>query len=96
VAFDIATAHLLRIGIAAHYFHVAADAATGRVAVPLLVRRSTLDFLEHRVIAVHSERALDCLEVSAVTVGRDLHAALDPARAIFHELFGPTRVTSAD
>jgi len=45
-------ADVLRIGIAAHRFHIAADARCWTVAALVGVGRSAVDFMQHRVIDI--------------------------------------------
>src|SRR5664279_3274859 len=82
---------MLRVWIAAHRFHVAADADCRRIS-RIVLRRSTIYFLQLRVINICSEGILNRIEVSAVTVCCDLHAVPDSASAIFHELFRPSAI----
>src|SRR5947209_1935222 len=49
-------AHMLRVGIPAHYFYVTANAGCRRVA-PVVVNRSAVNFLQLRVINIRPERS---------------------------------------
>src|SRR6202050_4952328 len=53
-------AHMLRIGIAADCFHIAADARCWRIARMVLIG-SAVNLLQLGIVAIHAERAFDCL-----------------------------------
>src|SRR5437660_6734573 len=96
LSFNVASADVRRIRVSTDDFHISADAARWRIAPHLFIRWCSVNLLQLRVVHIHSERALDSLKVSLVTVCRYLHATLDAASAILHELFCPSRIPSAN
>jgi hypothetical protein len=58
LALYVTGAHMLGIGIAAHNFHIAANAGCWRIA-RLVLNYGTVDFLEHRVINIRAESILN-------------------------------------
>ena len=72
---------MLRIGVAAHRLHVAADALCGRVAAGLRLARCAVNLVEHREVDVHSKGALDGLQIGLVAVRRELDATPNAASA---------------
>src|ERR1700675_2304877 len=87
-------AYMLRIGISADCFHVAANADCWGVS-RMGLDGSAVNLLQLSIVAVHAKRAFHGLKVCSVAVCSDLYATADTAGAIFHELFSPSRVTPA-
>jgi hypothetical protein len=63
LSFNKRRADMLRIGIAAHYFHIAADALRWRVSC-VIFRRRSVDFLELGVIDVRAKSTLNGFKIT--------------------------------
>ena len=86
---------MLGVGIAAHNFHLTANANSRRI--PLLgLKRCTVNLLQLSVINVHTESTLDSLKVWPMPVCGDLDAPLDAVCAVLYEVHCPIRSTPAD
>src|ERR1019366_3196613 len=70
LALDITGAHVFRVRIAAHNFHITADAAGRRITSCPFIRWCTVDFLQLTVIDLRPKR----FQVRAVSVAGDLYA----------------------
>ena len=94
LTFHEGRAHMLRVRVPADCLHVAADADGGRIA-GFVFERGTINLMQLGVVNIHPERAFDCLKIGLVPVSGDLYPALDPARAVLHEVHCPVRTAPA-
>jgi len=93
--FDIAGADVLRIGHPLDGFLFDAEALRRTVAL-LAFGVVAVDFDEHRIIDVLTERGLHGCEVSLQAIAGKLHAIGETARKVFHEGSRRVRVALAN
>src|SRR5579872_4929414 len=91
----VAGTHVLGIRPPAHFFHLTTDAGSGRIA-SLILKRSTVNLLQLRVLHIGTECFLYGFQICFVAVSGDLDPATDTTSRIPHKIHCPVCAASAD
>jgi hypothetical protein len=92
---NVTGAYMLRIGPPANFFHLAANARSGRIP-GFVFKRGSVNLLQLCIVHISAEGLFHGCEIGFVAVRRDLYATLNSIGSVLHEIHCPIRSASAD